>query len=243
MGRLSGKVAIVTGAAGGQGEAEARLFATEGAKVVLTDVQQKGAAVAAGIGDAALFLEQDVSSEARWREVVAETLDRFGRLDILVNNAAFYDPRPLMETDLGLFEKHLAINIVGPMLGMRAVFEPMRAAGGGSIVNISSISGTRKIPGQFAYATTKWALRGMSGLAAAEFGSAGIRVNAIMPGMIRTDMILKHDPEDNARFEKMVPLGRAGTPDEIAWLALFLASDEASYVSGAEIVADAGISL
>lgn len=243
MGKLTGKVAIITGAAGGQGAAEARLFAAEGAKVVLTDVQHKGAEVADQIGEGALFLEQDVSNEERWSEVVEETLRRFGRSDVLLNNAAFYDPKPLMETDLASFEKHLSVNVKGPMLGMRAVFEPMRSAGGGSIINVCSISGTRKIPGQFAYATTKWALRGMTGLAAAEFGQAGIRVNAIMPGMVRTDMILKHNPQDNARFEKMIPLGRAGEPEEIARIAVFLASDDASYLHGAEIVADAGLSL
>ncbi|KUR75307.1 SDR family NAD(P)-dependent oxidoreductase [Novosphingobium sp. Fuku2-ISO-50] len=243
MGKLTGKVAIITGAAGGQGEAEARLFAAEGAKVVLTDIQKKGAAVAADIGPAAIFIEQDVSSQAQWQEVVTEALHRFGRLDVLVNNAAYYDPKPLMETDLAMFDRHLAVNVTGPMLGMKAVFEPMRAAGAGSIINISSISGTRKIPGQFAYATTKWALRGMTGTAAAEFGRAGIRVNAIMPGMIRTDMILKHDPEDNDRFEQMIPLGRAGQPREIAQIAAFLASDESSYIVGAEIIADAGLTL
>ncbi len=150
MGKLAGKVSIVTGAAGGQGEAEARLFAAEGARVILTDIQDKGAAVAAEIGDAAFFLKQDVASEESWNHVVQEALSRFGRIDVLVNNAAFYDPKPLMETTLTSFERHFAVNVTGPMLGMKAVFEPMRGAGGGSIINISSISGTRKIPGQFA---------------------------------------------------------------------------------------------
>lgn len=243
MGRLTGKVAIITGAAGGQGEAEARLFAAEGAKVVMTDVQDKVADVTADIGDAAAWMVQDVSDEVQWQEVVKLALDRFGRIDILVNNAAFYDPKPLMETSRESFDRHLAVNAAGPMLGMQAVFEPMRNGGGGSIINICSISGTRKLPGQFAYAATKWALRGMTGCAAAEFGSAGIRVNAIMPGMIKTDMIAKHDPQDNARYEKMIPLGRAGESEEIARIAAFLASDEASYIHGAEIVADAGITL
>lgn len=243
MGKLDGKVAIITGAAGGQGEAEARLFVSEGARVVMTDVQVKGAAVAADIGDSALFMEQDVSSEAGWQEVVTKALSHFGRIDVLVNNAALYDPKPLLETDLASFERHFAVNVNGPMLGMKAVFEPMQKAGGGAIVNISSISGTRHLPGQIAYASTKWALRGMTGCVANEFGRAGIRVNAIMPGMIRTDMIAKHDPADNARFEKMVPLGRAGEADEIAKIAVFLASDDASYLNGAELVADGGISL
>ena len=243
MGRLTGKVAIITGAAGGQGEAAARLFAAEGAKVVITDVQDKVAKVAADIGDAAVSMLQDVSDEAQWREVITLALDRFGRIDSLVNNAALYSPNPLRETCCPSFDRHFAVNATGPMLGMQAVFEPMRSGGGGSIINICSISGTRQLPGQFAYAATKWALRGMTGCAAAEFGSAGIRVNAIMPGMIRTDMIAKHDPEDNARYEKMIPLGRAGEPGEIAQIAAFLASDAASYIHGSEIVADAGITL
>ncbi|MFA6117588.1 MAG: glucose 1-dehydrogenase [Sphingomonas sp.] len=243
MDRLAGKVAIITGAAGGQGEAEARLFAAEGACVVLTDVQDKGEGVARDIGGNVVFLKHDVSSEADWARVVAVTLERFGRIDILVNNAAMYDPKPMMETSLASFQQHFAVNAAGAMLGMQAVFAPMQAAGNGSIINIASISGTRKIPGQFAYAATKWALRGMTGCAAAEFGRAGIRVNAVMPGMIRTDMIAKHAAEDNARFEQMVPIGRAGESGEIAEIVAFLASDAASYINGAEIVADGGLTL
>lgn len=243
MGRLSGKVAIVTGAAGGQGEAEARLFAAEGAMVVVTDIQAAGQAVADSIGDAAIFIIHDVSSEAAWTDVVARTLAHFGRIDILVNNAALYDPKPLLEVETGSFERHLAINLTGPMLGMRAVAVPMQTGGGGSIINVSSISGMRRFPGQVAYAATKWGLRGLSGCAAGELGRLGIRVNSIMPGMIRTAMLDKHDPADNERFEQHIPLGRIGESHEIAKVALFLASDEASYLTGSEIVADAGISL
>lgn len=243
MNTLAGKVAIITGAAGGQGEAEARLFSQRGARVILTDVQPKGEAVAADIGGDAMFLQHDVSSEDAWAMVVKTTLDRFGRIDVLVNNAAMYDPKPIMETSLASFNAHFAVNAAGALLGMQAVFEPMQKAGSGSIINIVSISGTRKIPGQFAYATMKWALRGMTGCAAAEFGRSGIRVNAVMPGMIRTDMISKHGAEDNARYEQMIPTGRIGESPEIAEVVAFLASDAASYLNGAEVVADGGLSL
>lgn len=242
MGRLQGKVAIITGAASGQGEAEARLFAAEGAKVVLTDIQE-GGQVAAGIGEAAFFIRHDVSSAEGWATVVRETLERFGRLDILVNNAATYDPRPLLETSAEDLERHFRVNTLGAMLGMQAVAEPMLAAGSGSIINVSSISGVRNIPGQLAYATSKWALRGMSGCAAAELGRLGIRVNTVCPGMIRTPMIELNPPELNARGEAMVPLNRAGEPREVAEVVAFLASDAASYMNGAEILVDAGLRL
>jgi 3alpha(or 20beta)-hydroxysteroid dehydrogenase len=243
MSRLEGKVAIITGAAGGQGEAEARLFAAEGARVIITDIQEKAADVARSIGERVIFMKQDVASASNWADVVKFTMEKFGKIDALVNNAALYNPKPMIETSLEDFQAHLAINAAGSMLGMQAVFEPMRAAGAGSIVNIVSISGSRKLPGQFAYAASKWALRGISGCAAGELGRFGIRVNAVLPGMIKTDMIAKHRPEDNARYERMIPLGRAGEPAEIAEIVVFLASDAASYLNGAEIVVDAGISL
>ncbi|WP_247254203.1 SDR family NAD(P)-dependent oxidoreductase [Pseudomonas moorei] len=243
MGRLTGKVAIITGAASGQGEAEARLFAAEGAKVVLTDVQAFGKTVAAEIGESALFIQHNVSSEIGWERVVNETLAHFGRIDILVNNAATYDPKPLVETTAEALEHHFRVNTLGPMLGMQAVLKPMLAAGNGSIINISSISGLRNIPRQVAYATSKWALRGLSGCAAAELGHHGIRVNTVCPGMIRTPMIDRNPPELNAQGEAMVPLGRAGEPHEVAEVVVFLASDAASYINGAELVVDAGLRL
>ncbi|MDT4785367.1 Cyclopentanol dehydrogenase [compost metagenome] len=243
MGRLSGKVAIITGAASGQGEAEARLFAAEGAKVVLTDVQAQGEKVAAEIGDSALFIRHDVSSAEDWARVVRETLSRFGRIDVLVNNAATYNPKPLLETTPDELERHFRVNTLSVMLGMQAVVESMLAVGNGSIINISSISGVRNIPGQLAYATSKWAVRGMSGCAAAELGRAGIRVNSVCPGMIRTPMIDLNPPEMNAQGEAMVPLKRAGDPKEVAEVVAFLASDAASYVNGAEILVDAGLRL
>ena len=183
MGRLSGKVAIITGAAGGQGEAEARLFVAEGARVAITDIQERGQHVAAELGDAAFFLHHDVSDSAAWTRVVSETLRRFGKLDALVNNAAMFNPKTLVDTSAAELEQHFRVNQLGVFLGMKAVIEPLQAAKGGSIVNISSVSAMRAIPGQFAYAASKWAVRGMTGNAAFELARVGIRVNAVYPGL------------------------------------------------------------
>jgi 3alpha(or 20beta)-hydroxysteroid dehydrogenase len=243
MGRLSGKVAIITGAASGQGESEARLFAAEGAKVVLTDVQDNGEQVAAEIGEAAFFIKHDVSSAEGWAVVVAETLERFGRIDILVNNAGIYSPNYMQGTTPAELERYFQVNVLGVMLGMQAVTEAMQSAGKGSIINISSLSAIRNIPGQFAYAASKWAVRGMSGCAAAELGRVGIRVNSVYPGMIQTPMIAGNPPEANAKYQAMIPLNRIADPKEVAEVVAFLASDAASYVNGAEILVDGGLRL
>ena len=244
MGRLQGKVAIVTGAARGMGEAHARLFIAEGARVVLTDVlEAEGHAVVQALGEDARFVRHDVSDARGWEVVVAEALKAFGRLDVLVNNAATYDPKPLVETSAEALTRHFQVNVLGAMLGMQAVVEPMRAAGGGSIVNISSISGVRHIPGQVAYATSKWALRGMSGCAAAELGRVGVRVNTIFPGITDTAMIALNPAEQNEYGERLVPLSRRAQPAEVSEAVLFLASDAASYVNGAELHVDGGLRL
>jgi 3alpha(or 20beta)-hydroxysteroid dehydrogenase len=243
MGRLSGKVAIITGAAGGQGEAEARLFVAEGAQVMITDIQDQVEQVAADLGEAAAFLKHDVADAAAWAEVVAETLRRFGKIDGLVNNAAIFNPKPLIETTAEELEQHFRVNQLGVFLGMQTVIAPMQAAGGGSIVNIASVSGLRNIPGQFAYAASKWAVRGMTGNAAAELTRLGIRVNAVYPGLINTPMLAGNSEETNARFARSVPIGRMAEPGEVAEVVAFLISDAASYVSGAEIAVDGAARL
>jgi 3alpha(or 20beta)-hydroxysteroid dehydrogenase len=243
MGRLDGKVAIITGAAGGLGEAQARLFVAEGAKVVMTDVQDSGTRVATELGKSAVFLRHDISEEARWREVVATALSSYGRLDILVNNAAINLSKPMMQTTAADLERSFQVNALGMMLGMQAAFEALKASGKGAIVNIASGAGFRHVPGLFAYSASKWAVRGISGCAAAELGRVGIRVNTVFPGMIRTPMLASNSPEVLAQFEATIPLGRIGRPEEVAQLVTFLASDSASYVNGAEIVIDGGVML
>ena len=241
MGRLEGKVAIITGAAGGQGEAEARLFISEGAKVILTDINDRGAAIAEELGENALFALHDVSREAAWERVVAQAIERFAKIDVLVNNAAVYRPRSFMETDRDLMDYHYSTNQLGVFLGMKAVLGPMSDAGGGSIVNISSIAGLRATPESFAYACSKWAVRGMTKCAALDLATRGIRVNSIHPGVIDTPMLDEHPPEYRKILIDMTPCKRIGAPSEVAQAVLFLASDAASYVSGAELAVSYGI--
>jgi 3alpha(or 20beta)-hydroxysteroid dehydrogenase len=243
MGCLDGKIAIITGAASGLGEAQARLFVAAGAKVVMTDIQESGARIAAELGNAAVFLRHDISDEARWREVVAAALATHRRLDVLVNNAAINHSKPIMETTAADLERSFHVNALGMMLGMQAAFEALKASEKGAIVNISSSVALRYFPGLFAYSASKWATRGISGCAAAEFSRAGIRVNTLFPGMIQTPMLAGNSPEVLAQYEKMIPLGRIGRPDEVAQVAVFLASDAASYVTGAEILIDGGVLL
>jgi 3alpha(or 20beta)-hydroxysteroid dehydrogenase len=238
---IRGKVAIITGAASGQGAAEARLFAHEGAKVVLTDINDAGAALAGQLGENCHVVRHDVGNEADWAKVMAETLDRFGRLDVLVNNAGVYKPASLLETDAALWDLHYRVNQLSVFLGMRAAAKAMSQTGGGAIVNVSSNAGLNNIPGMFAYGASKWAVRGMTKLAASELASLGIRVNSIHPGIIDTPMLGENTPERLKFFDSMIPMGRMGTPDEVAQLVLFLASDASSYVTGAEIAIDGGI--
>jgi 3alpha(or 20beta)-hydroxysteroid dehydrogenase len=238
---LQGKVAIVTGAASGQGAAEARLLASEGAKVVLTDISENGRAVAAALGDNALFVGHDVSKEADWVRVIDQTLARFGRLDVLVNNAGVYKPASLRNTDVALWDLHYRVNQLSVFLGMRAASEPMANIGGGSIINVSSKAGMSKGPNMFAYGSSKWAVRGMSQLAAVDYAPLGIRVNAIYPGIIDTPMLAENSPEQLAVYKSMIPMKRMGTPDEVAQVVLFLASNLSSYVTGAEIGIDGGL--
>ena len=249
MGRLDGKVALISGAARGQGEAEARLFVEEGARVVLGDVlDDRGEVVAKELGDAARYVRLDVRDEASWGAAVSLAESEFGPLSVLVNNAGIFRVSALVDTPVEQFREVVEVNQLGPFLGMKAVVPSMVNAGGGSIVNISSTNGLGGFPHTVSYTATKWAVRGMTKTAAMELGPLGIRVNSIHPGGVDTEMIrpenlgsLAAEPDalDN-RFGDL-PLRRVGQPIEIARLALFLASDESSYSTGSEFVADGGM--
>ncbi|MFN0026866.1 MAG: glucose 1-dehydrogenase [Acidimicrobiales bacterium] len=244
MGVLDGMVAIVTGAARGQGEAEARLLVANGARVVLTDIlTEQGRAVAADLGGEARFVTHDVSSEAGWREVIEAATGTFGRVDILVNNAAISKPLKLVDTEPDVFDQIYRVNQLGVFLGMRAVVEPMRAAGRGSIINISSVAGLRGTSTLFAYTATKWAVRGMSRSAALELARYNIRVNVIFPGVIDTPMNDDNPAAMNEVLVKTTPMRRMGEPDEIAQAVLFLASPSSSFATGAELAIDGGMSI
>lgn len=240
MSRFDGRVVLITGAARGQGEAEARRFAEEGARVVLTDVlDAEVEAVAASIGDAALALHHDVASESDWATVVAAAVERFGSLDVLVNNAAIHHVVPIERETLADFERILAINLTGTFLGIRSVIAPMRAAGGGAIVNISSLAGLQGYAGHAAYSASKCGVIGVTKTAAIELGPSGIRVNSIHPGPIDTAMLPGGAGDDRSFRE--VPLQRVGTVDDVTDLVLFLASADAAYVSGAQVTIDGGL--
>ncbi|MEU6105458.1 glucose 1-dehydrogenase [Streptomyces flaveolus] len=236
---LTGKVALVTGAARGMGAAEARLLTELGAHVVLTDVlEAEGEATAASLGSAARFVRHDVTDEKSWAHAVAAAVDGFGRLDVLVNNAAIYSTALIVEEDPARLEAILRVDLMGPFLGVRAVAGAMRANGGGSIVNISSQAGLQGMWGHGAYGAAKWGLRGLTRTAALELGADGIRVNSVHPGAIATAMTAHLGTKEHPG----APLGRVGEPEEVARLVAFLASDASSYMSGAELAVDGGAS-
>jgi len=243
MARFNGKVILISGGARGQGTAEARMLVAEGGRVVIGDVlETEGRRLAAELGDAAVFLHQDVTEEADWKEAV-ETAEHLGGLHGMVNNAGIFIPRSLMETDTALFERHMRVNQLGCFLGMKAVVGAMERSGGGSIVNISSVAGLRGSPGAIAYSATKWALRGMTKAAAIDLAPRNIRVNSVHPGPIDTEMLKVRTPEENRRRIEMVPMRRMGTAEEVAKLVLFLLSDDSAYITGAEMTIDGGVSL
>lgn len=239
---LKGKVAIITGASMGQGAAEATLFVEEGAKVILADVDPSGEELAEKLGSNALFVSHDVSDADSWNEVVATAIDKFGAIDVLVNNAAIYKGGTILESDLETWDALYRVNQLGVFLGMRAVLESMKQAGKGSIINVSSHAATSNVPGYFSYGTTKWAVRGMTKLSSKELAPLGIRVNTVFPGIIDTPMLHKHNSAERIAFyDSLIPLGRRGAPEEIASVVLFLASDASSYMTGAELLVDGGI--
>jgi 3alpha(or 20beta)-hydroxysteroid dehydrogenase len=239
MGRLDGKVAIITGGARGQGEAEARLFVAEGARVVIGDVlDAEGEAVASELGDAAVFAHLDVTDEEQWNAAVVLAEERFGSVNVLVNNAGVLLFQAIHKTDPAEFDRVIRVNVHGTFLGIRAVTASMTRAGGGSIVNISSTAGLQGLPYLGAYVASKWAVRGLTKTAAIDLGHKGIRVNSVHPGGIDTPMLA--DTDGDAPFYKRLPVSRMGTADEAARAVLFLASDEASYTTGAELAVDGG---
>lgn len=243
-GQLEGKVAIITGAVGGMGAATARLFVTEGAKVVITDIaDDKGQALQEELGENVVFFHHDVTSAQEWAAVVDGAIEAFGKIDILVNNAGIYKRATFEEATEELFDLHYKINLLGPFLGLKTVYEPMKANGGGSIVNVSFISGLGALPGHASYGTSKWGVRGLSKYAAVEFGRHNIRVNSTHPGFIDTTMLLENSQAVEDSIPDVTPLGRKGTVQELAQLNLFLASDASSYLNGAEIAADGGTSI
>ncbi|WP_343235001.1 glucose 1-dehydrogenase [Streptomyces sp. SID10853] len=241
--RLDGKVALITGAGRGQGAVEARLFAASGARIVITDVrEEEGREVAAGLGDAAVFVPHDVTDAASWETAVATAVASFGRLDVLVNNAALWRTAPVDAETQENFELLFRVNLLGPFLGIKAALPALRNAGGGSIVNISSTAGLVGIAQHAAYGSSKFGLRGLSKHVALDLAADGIRVNSVHPGMVDTPMVAGALGEDAGQREHpRVPLRRMGRPDEIAELVRFLASDASSYITGAEFTVDGGL--
>jgi len=244
MGFVDGKVAIVTGAARGQGAAAARLFVAEGGQVVIGDVlDDLGKELADSLGDAAVYQHLDVSREDDWQAMLDVAVQAFGTVDVLVNNAGILRFAALTDMSLEEYLKVVNVNQVGTFLGMKTVAKTMIAAGRGSIVNISSVEGLAGMPYLSAYTATKFAIRGMTKVAALELGPMGIRVNSVHPGMIVTDMV--KDAAGGADIDlspaaKRIPLRRMGESEDIAEVVVWLASDRSSYVTGAELAADGG---
>jgi len=244
-GRLEGKRALVTGAARGQGEEIARAFAAEGAEVVVADVlDDEGRAVVAAIGATARYLHLDVADESSWEQAVASCSSEIGDLNVLVNNAGIVRAAPLESTTTEDYRAVIDVNQLGCFLGMRTVIPSMRRAGGGSIINTSSVAGLHGVHGVIAYSASKFAIRGMSRSAALELGPDGIRVNSIHPGTIDTPMVNAGDFShvDRDAYFSAIPAGRIGQPRDVAMLAVFLASDESGYCTGSEFVVDGGSS-
>jgi 3alpha(or 20beta)-hydroxysteroid dehydrogenase len=237
MGRVDNKVALISGAARGMGASHARLLVAEGAKVVIGDIlDDDGQALAGDLGAAALYVHLDVTNPGQWAAAAAAAMEKFGKLDVLVNNAGIINYGPLKTFDLTKWQQVLDVNVTGTLLGIQAVIDPMIAAGGGSIVNISSIEGLRGAAWVHGYVTSKWAVRGLTKSAALELAPHNIRVNSVHPGFIRTPMTAKL-PQDALN----IPLGRPGEPQDVSAFVLFLASDESAYATAAEFVVDGGL--
>lgn len=250
MTRLEGKVAIITGAGAGQGAAEALLFAQEGAKVIATDIAFEAvetvvAEINAAIPGSAIALKHDVSSEEQWQSVVAEAVKAFGKIDILVNNAGILATKPYTETTIEYFNLGLNINAWSQFVGMKTAAPFIKESGGGSIVNIGSMASIDNSGGFNAYTASKGAVEALTRSAAVQFGPDKIRVNSIHPGAIATKMLTDTITTDEAMqgVIGMIPLGRVGVPNDVAKLALFLASDDSDYISGTANIIDGAMRL
>ncbi len=240
MGRVDGKVALISGGGGGIGGQAALLLADEGARVALADVRiDEAGALADKIGDRAQAFPLDVTSAASWDDAVAATERAFGPVNVLVNSAGVASYGPTDQVSEDEFRRILDINLIGTFLGFKAAVPSMRRAGGGSVVNISSLAGLIGMPGAAAYTASKWAVRGFTKSVAGEFGHEGIRINSVHPGVIDTPLA----DAQKAIIDQLMPnlpLGRIGQPEEVARLVLFLASDESSYSTGSEFTSDGG---
>lgn len=242
---LEGKVALISGAARGMGAEEARLFVSEGARVLLGDIlDEEGEKVAAELGESAEYIHLDVTNEASWQSAVARAEEVFGKLDVLINNAGVLRFALLEQTSLEDFEFVVRVNQLGPFLGMKSSVGAMRRAGGGSIVNISSLAGIQGIGGAVSYTASKFAVRGMTKVAAIELGCDSIRVNSVHPGGVETPMTRPFGTDSKSEDTRAYtsPIARIGRPDEVANLVLWLASDKSSYCTGAEFIVDGGAS-
>ena len=245
--RLEGRVALISGGARGRGAAEARLFAKEGAKVVIGDIldaegQQVEAEIAESGGEC-VYIHLDVTSETDWQNAIGKAVSQFGKLDVLVNNAGIFPPAPIEDTTEELWDRIMDINGKGVFLGTKYAIPEMRKAGGGSIINISSTAGLRGSPTAAAYGASKGAVRLFTKSTAIQYAKDNIRANSVHPGVIETDMTLPTIlTDEEARRERIArtPIGRIGQPDDVAYGVLFLASDESSFMTGSELVIDGG---
>ncbi|MRH91312.1 glucose 1-dehydrogenase [Nocardia sp. SYP-A9097] len=237
MGRVDGKVALISGGARGMGAEHARLLVAEGAKAVIGDIlDEEGRELAESLGSAAVYMHLDVTEPDQWEAAVARAIADFGSLTVLVNNAGIVNGGPIQKFDLEKWRRIIDVNLTGTFLGIRASVEAMIAAGGGSIINVSSIEGLRGAPWAHGYVASKWAVRGLAKSAALELAAHNIRVNSLHPGLIRTPMTAGI-PDDLVT----IPLGRPAQSAEVSTFVLFLASDESSYATGSEFIVDGGL--